>query len=484
MEILSKLIKTYNNMSVGVKASFWFMGCNILQKGIAFITVPIFTRMLTANEYGVYSLFCSWESVLAIFVTLNLSYQIFNNGMVKYSEDKDGYTTSMVGLTLLLAFFWVVVLFFLHRYLTIFIGLDISYLLLMLLDMIFMAISGLWIVRQRYDFQYKSLSVITILSVLLNPLLGIILVFNMEDNSFARCMSMVITNLIILLITYTSIVKKNKNHINLEYWKYALKLDLPLIPHYLSMVLLNNCDRIMIGKICGDSYVAFYSIAYNASMVMSIIITSINSSFNPWLYQKLKDKDYNQIKKNSRYLLILVAGISILPIIFSPEIISILGSKEYANAVSIMPILSCCVFLIYVYTLFSNVEMFFEKTKYTMYGSIGATVINVILNYYFIQKFGYKAAAYTTLICYVLLSFFHYFIMKRICKEKHIRESIYDIKLIFILFLLILICTVIISFLFKYYIIRYFIFLLVLLFAVYKRNYLIKIFINKKGDQL
>lgn len=88
--MLLELMNRYKKMSAGVKASLWFMGCNILQKGISFITVPIFTRMMTASDYGVYSLFCSWESVLAIFVTLNLSYQVFNNGMVKYSHDKDG----------------------------------------------------------------------------------------------------------------------------------------------------------------------------------------------------------------------------------------------------------------------------------------------------------------------------------------------------------------------------------------------------------
>lgn len=152
------------------------------------------------------------------------------------------------------------------------------------------------------------------------------------------------------------------------------------------MVLLNNCDRIMIGKICGNMYAAFYSITHNASMVMNIIITSINSSFNPWLYQKLSEKEYGKIKEVSRYLLIIVAGVSIIPIIFAPEIIVILGSDEYFSAVSIMPIFSCCVFLIYVYTLFSNVEMFFEKPKYTMYGSVSATVINIVLNYFFYQE--------------------------------------------------------------------------------------------------
>lgn len=469
--MLNKLLDKYKNMSVEVKASFWFMWCNILQKGIAFITVPIFTRILTADEYGIYSLFCSWESVLAIFVTLNLSYQVFNNGMVKFSKDKDGYTTSMVGLTLFFAIFWGVVLFLFNNTLTNIIGLNSTYLFLMLLDMIFMAVSGLWIVRQRYDFQYKSLSFVTILSTVLNPVLGIILVFNMDDKPLGRCLSMVVTNGIILLITYISILKKNHKHINLKYWKYALKLDLPLIPHYLSMVLLNNCDRIMIGKICGNSYAAFYSIAHNAAMVMNIVINSINSSFNPWLYQKLSTKEYRKIKEVSRHLLFVVAGVSLFPIIFAPEIITILGSKEYASSVSIMPVFSCCVFLIYIYTLFSNVEMFFEKPKYTMYGSVSATIINIVLNLIFIPKFGYKAAAYTTLACYILLCVFHYIIMKHICKKENIIYSIYDIKTIIILFLIIVLFSIIISFLFEYSLIRYVIALCSCILVFLKKDY-------------
>ncbi len=242
------------------------------------------------------------------------------------------------------------------------------------------------------------------------------------------------------------------------------------------MVLLNNCDRIMIGKICGNMYAAFYSIAHNASMVMNIIITSINSSFNPWLYQKLSEKDYGKIKEISRYLLIVVAGVSIIPIIFAPEIIAILGSDEYSSAVSIMPIFSCCVFLIYVYTLFSNVEMFFEKPKYTMYGSVSATVINILLNYFFIKRIGYQAAAYTTLLCYILLSVFHYCSMRYICKTENINQQIYDIRLIVALFLMIIMCAVVISFLFKYILIRFFILVMIALIAVKKKEVITRAF--------
>lgn len=178
----------------------------------------------------------------------------------------------------------------------------------------------------------------------------------------------------------------------------------------------------------------------------------------------------------SRYLLIIVAGVSIIPIIFAPEIIVILGSDEYFSAVSIMPIFSCCVFLIYVYTLFSNVEMFFEKPKYTMYGSVSATVINIVLNYFFIKKIGYQAAAYTTLICYTLLSIFHYCIMRYICKIEAINQKIYDIKLMILLFFMIIMCAVIISYLFEYLVIRFFILIVIILFAVKKKEVLIRAF--------
>lgn len=298
----------------------------------------------------------------------------------------------------------------------------------------------------------------------------------MADRSLARCLSAVLTNGIVMFITYVWTVKKCKKHINIKYWTYALKLDLSLIPYYLSMVLLNNCDRIMIGKICGNMYAAFYSIAHNASMVMNIIINSINSSFNPWLYQKLSEKEYGKIQELSRYLLIIVAGVSIIPIVFAPEIIAILGSDEYSSVVSIMPVFSYCVFLIYVYTLFSNVEMFFEKPGYTMYGSVSATVIKIVLNYFFIKKFGYQVAAYTTLICYTLLSVFHYCIMRYICKMEEIEQQIYDIKLMVVLFILIIVCAIAISFLFEYLFIRFLFLIVIVLFAVKKKELFVRAF--------
>ena len=57
------VINKYKNSSIQVKAALWFTACSILQKGISFVVVPIFTRVLSTKEYGTYSLYLSWLQI-------------------------------------------------------------------------------------------------------------------------------------------------------------------------------------------------------------------------------------------------------------------------------------------------------------------------------------------------------------------------------------------------------------------------------------
>lgn len=55
--MIVKIRGIYNKLNIGIKASIWFMFCNIIQKGITMLTVPIFTRLLSTEEYGIYSVY-------------------------------------------------------------------------------------------------------------------------------------------------------------------------------------------------------------------------------------------------------------------------------------------------------------------------------------------------------------------------------------------------------------------------------------------
>ena len=173
---IMNLLKRINCLSVQTKAAIWFAVCSILQKGISFITVPIFTRLLTSEQYGIYSLYLSWLQILTIITSLNLFWGVFNNGIVKFDKDKDVYTSSMQGLTLSITTIVFIIYIVAYDFWSQLLGLSPLIMILMFIELAVTPALQFWSARQRFDFKYKKLVFITLAKSALNPILGIFLV--------------------------------------------------------------------------------------------------------------------------------------------------------------------------------------------------------------------------------------------------------------------------------------------------------------------
>ena len=167
---------------------------------------------------------------------------------------------------------------------------------------------------------------------------------------------------------------------------------------------------------------------------MIIVNDSIMKVLTPWTYQQInKNQKTALLKANINYMLVLVAFANIMLILFAPEAIKIFATKEYYEAIYIIPPVSASIYYTFLFNVFANIEYYYSETKYVALASIGAAVCNVVLNLIFINKFGYLAAGYTTLASYILYALGHYIFMKKVCK-KHINGySYYDNKGIFII---------------------------------------------------
>ena len=112
MDSIKSFITKYKNIPIEVKASIYYAICSIIQKCIVLITLPLFTRLLTTTQYGEYSIYQSWMSIVIIFATLNLQYGSFDTAMIKFENDRDRYISSVQGLvTLLTLIIFIVYLF-------------------------------------------------------------------------------------------------------------------------------------------------------------------------------------------------------------------------------------------------------------------------------------------------------------------------------------------------------------------------------------
>ena len=81
-------------MSLPVRAAFWFAVCNVMLKGIQFITVPIFTSLMADEEYGRLSVFLTYEQMLYILATWEIQMGAYQKGIFKFKEEAYDFTAA------------------------------------------------------------------------------------------------------------------------------------------------------------------------------------------------------------------------------------------------------------------------------------------------------------------------------------------------------------------------------------------------------
>lgn len=99
-------MKNENTTALAARASIWFAVCSVIQKCIGLIVIPVYTRLLTEEDYGFYVVFQSWTKITSILLTLNLDSYVFLNGMMKFGDDQDGFSSSMLGLSTCVSLIW------------------------------------------------------------------------------------------------------------------------------------------------------------------------------------------------------------------------------------------------------------------------------------------------------------------------------------------------------------------------------------------
>ena len=468
--MINTIKEKWNKIPLTVKVSTSYAICSILQKCLSFITLPLFTRLLTTEQYGQYTIYSSWQGILMIFLTLNLAYGSFQTAMVKFEDRRSEYITSIQGICLLLSLvFLAIYLPFRNLWNQLF-ELPTLLVLLMVSEIIFTTATQLWIERNRFEFKYKSVVAITLLTSILSPILAFILVSSTDEKGYARIVGYAGVNILVGLIIFILNSKRGKKLYNKGFWKYAFGFNIPLIAYYLSQVIFNQSDRIMISHMTGTGEAAMYGVAYNLAMILTFVLNAINGSYVPWMYGKIK-KGRGIENKPISIVLIILMGLMILCVIwFAPEIILIMAGKKYEAAIYVVAPVAMSLLLLFYCQLFINVEFYYEEKKMLVYGSVGAAILNIVLNYFLIPVFGFVAAGYTTLASYIVFALSNYYTMRLVLKKRNLPDNMYDYKALLWLFIVFMIVGFVGVALYGNLIVRIIVALFVLVLMILNRN--------------
>ena len=405
---LKNLLK--DNDSSAVKAAFYYILCQVLVKGMTFITTPIFSRILSKSEYGDVNNFISWEGLIFPIVTLNLRASI-NKSKYDYSDDNNNFLSSILIVALLLIAVSAVIVEINSSVFINFFSMPMKYVRMLFVYLAFMTAFDFQQIQYNIYRKYKLYVVYSLGSVFLNLFLSVVLVLTLPDKLMGRLIGIVVPCVLIGVVIYVNAFRRGP-HPKVKYMKNALTMTIPLLMSALSSTILSTSDRVMIKRLSGSEDTAMYSIAYSIAGLAAVVFTALNQAWGPWMFDHMKSEDFSAIKKRAKQFSGIYALLILGLMLVAPEIILIMGGKQYYEARFVMPPVVLAMVYQYFYAFYFDTEYFYGETYIISLGTLIAAVINVGLNFVLIPQYGYIAAAYTTLIGYVVMLIYHFCIVK------------------------------------------------------------------------
>ncbi|WP_235068970.1 lipopolysaccharide biosynthesis protein [Turicibacter sp. TJ11] len=407
-----------------LKSSIIYFIGNILLKGISFFTLPIFTRLMLPEDYGSYSIYTASVGIVSILMGLQINGTVSISYGNKNIEEFERYVSN-ISLFPLVGFFISLSLLVTFPFL-----IDVIQVPSLMFGIMLLFQSFLGIIVNIYmsELVIKKLPqkhlIFSVVTTFLNVFLSLNFVLLFKNNTY---LARVIAGIISTGFIGIYILLKYISRINLFFvkkdWIDGLKLSLPLIFHSLSSQVLNVADRYMISYCKDHAATAIYSFSYSLGSIISMIWQSINNAWIPWYFEQLKVKNHCLIKEYSKQYIIFFIWLVSCFLLVSPELVYLMGGKEYVQGIYIVPLIALGYFFVFYYSFYVNYQFYKQKTTLIPIATMGAAIINIILNIWIIPKLGVIGAALTTAISYFLMLVFHYIITSYLLKHRDIPDS-------------------------------------------------------------
>ncbi len=390
------------------KNSLVYIFGDFLTKGINFLLIPLYTKLLSTSDYGISGVLNSLTAFLTIFFSFQLSSVItINYYKINQSERKSLiYTITL--LTLLSTVFFLSLSLFFGQSVFGNILKEIPYKPYVILAIGAAAFSGpIEIIKANLRIKEKSFIFVLfgLLQFLVNLCFTIYFIVVLNLGALGLILSIFISNFLIGFLSLFILIREAKSEISHFLAKEAILLSIPIILHMVSHWGLNLMDRLILQSYVPLSEIGIYQLGYQVGTIYQVFIISINNAWVPFFFQKKGIKDYEKIiQKISTWLILLQLFIASFIILYNDELFRLLINAKYYNARLIVPYIVLGFVFVTFYHMWVNILFFQKKTKLIPISTILAVITNYVINIILIPKFGIIGSAIATAVSYSVLA--------------------------------------------------------------------------------
>ena len=408
MSSIKELAKHSGNYFLAILAS----------KALAFISIPVYTYLLTVEEYGIYNLFISTVGIATVLLTLNSEVAISRYFYdAKDTDDFKIFVGTSINLTSMIFLIMSIITVLFCKPLSIYLNLDKLLILAIIPVSLYNVINSIF--QQIYQPLLKSRKIAIVTSVqsyLAFGLSVIVMLFLKQDKYYGQVWGTIAAMFIIAYYLIRQIKPFYKRVISKVHIKYILSYSIPYLPYSLSGIIIAQFGKLVIGQEQGFESVGMYSFASNIATLMLVLISVTHSAWNPYYFQYMKNENYKQIDNDYELIWRLTILASVVLSLFSKEIAMILGRPEYLGALQIIPILvlGYC-FYQWSYVYMRNVG-YSKRTIWNAVVVVLSGIINVLLNYLLVDGWGDMGIATSFALSYLSMLLLGWVVNKYILK--------------------------------------------------------------------
>lgn len=417
-------------MKSGKKAGGLYFVATLFNKGIAFLTIPFFSRLLSTTDFGIVTTYLSWVDILTVVFSLAL-YLSIRIAFLDYQGNEVSYLNTVISFTVAFGLGGGVLTVGVAQ---VFFDVDITLLTLAIIQGIASAMLMDYMQYLMMKFEYVKRTLYMVLPNFFSVIFALVVIifFSSGCKYMDRILPMVFVYIIFSVLIAISVYRHGRPKISMLHLKYGLTFSLPLVLHGIALNVLSQSDRTMITWLVGADKTGIYSLVYSFGMIATVITTALEGIWVPWFYKKLQENKLDEINIRAIDYNKLMAYAMVALILGGPEVYKLMADKPYWEGVNIIPPIVLANYVIFMYTLYVNIEHYHKKTMAITFNTAIAALCNIILNLVFVPVYGYVAAAYTTLVSYVIAFILHAFYSKKI-KPKTLPIRIFVKPLVMLL---------------------------------------------------
>lgn len=418
---------------------------NVLTKAIGIILIPIYTRFLTVEDYGIISIVAPVINAFLIIYTFGMraTYGRFFFDHKDRSVEQKRTLGMITTFILLLGLVGNILLTFFGKPLfeRLFPGVDFyPYIILGLWTSFFLLTFDMKLNLFRLRQQSIAYGAFSLLKFLLIVALTIYMVVALKMGALGKILSEFIICGVFFLASFFLLLKDLIISFNVTKFKELLKYALPILPHNLAGVVLGLTAKYYLNINQGVDAAGIFNIAFLMGTIMNLLITSINLTWNPFFMRTASSKQPEEAKRIfaqlTTYYTVVVVFLGLLIAMFSEEAIILLTTEPYYGAINIAPI------LVFAYVIQGGYYMVVTKifyvkkaTRYLAYITVTSALINIFFNALLVPKFGLSGSAWAFIITTSFMFIVTFFTSQ---KFYHIK---YEYRRLLLLLMISMICV-------------------------------------------